>query len=400
MTALYFIGGIVLGAIVVWLAARALPQSNHFEERLPSILHDVADQVLAAKSQQLERTAQQEFRLAGAETLKEVKSTQTAMQAEVGEMRRQLEAYQTRITEFEKQRAGESAQLQTQIETVMGAGAAMGQEARSLRDALTTSAGVRGAWGERTIKNILDASGLHQQIDYELQVTLPGGGRPDAVVHMPGGGRLVIDSKASLAGFLDGQKAADEEQRRGYFAEFAKVLRQRARELASKEYSYNLENSLRGMVMFVPSEGAFRAALDADPELFGYGQDLKPPVLLASPSTLFPLLLVVAHGWQQHKAGQQMQELLEAVRGFGSRVETLIGHFQGVGRGLDAAGKAFNAAVASYRTRLLPQAAKLDQLNAGWSELADLKPVENLPLGESAAAGATEPASPAPPVAS
>ncbi|MGH9481292.1 MAG: DNA recombination protein RmuC, partial [Terriglobales bacterium] len=340
-----------------------------------------------------------EFKLAGAETVKEVKTTQAAMQSEVGEMRRQLEAYQVRITEFEKQRAGEQAQLQAQLETVIGAGAAMGQEARALRDALTTNAGVRGAWGERTIKNILDACGLNQQIDYELQVTLPGGGRPDAVVHLPGGSRLVIDSKASLANFLDGLEAADDEQRRHCYAEFAKVLRQRARELAGKEYSLNLENSLRGMVMFVPSEGAFRAALDADADLFRYGQSLTPPVLLASPSTLFPLLLVVAHGWQQHKAGHQMQLLLDEVRVFGSRVETLIGHFQAVGRGLDAAGKAFNSAVASHRTRLLPQAQKLEQLSAGWNELADLKPVENLPLGDSAAE-ATAPEAPGRPAAS
>lgn len=379
-TVLLFVGGCGLGGLVVWLIARRAPQSPAFEDKLRAILPQVAEQVLAAKTQQLERTAQQELKLLGADTVHQVQTSQTGLQSKLEEMRLQLEGYQARITAFEKERAGAQAQLQMQIETVVGAGAAMGQEARTLREALSTSGGVRGAWGEATLKNILNACGLNEQIDYDLQVGLNDRMRPDAVLYLPTGRRLAIDAKASLASFQAGLEASDDARRQQCFAEFAQVLRRRAKELASKEYSRNLEHSLPCVVMFVPSEGAFRAALDADAELFLYGQSLQPTVLLASPSTLFPMILVVAHGWQQHKAGQQMQELLAEVAEFGSRLQTFLGHIQNVGKAVDQAGKAYNAALASFRTRLAPQAAKLEQLHAGWKELEELKPVENRPL--------------------
>ena len=379
-TVLLFVGGCALGALAAWLIARRAPQSPAFEDKLRAILPQVAEQVLAAKTQQLERTAQQELKLLGADTVHQVQTSQTGLQSKLEEMRLQLEGYQARITAFEKERAGAQAQLQMQIETVVGAGAAMGQEARTLREALSTSGGVRGAWGEATLKNILNACGLNEQIDYDLQVELNDRMRPDAVLYLPTGRRLAIDAKASLASFQAGLEASDEAQRQKCFADFAQVLRRRAKDLASKEYSRNLEHSLPCVVMFVPSEGAFRAALDTDAELFLYGQSLQPTVLLASPSTLFPMILVVAHGWQQHKAGQQMQELLAEVAEFGSRLQTFLGHVQNVGKAVDQAGKAYNAALASFRTRLAPQAAKLEQLNAGWKELEELKPVENRPL--------------------
>lgn len=380
MTPVYFLGGCLLGAVVVWLLARAFPQNQRLEEKLQSILPQVAEQVLASKQQQLEKTAQQELRLLSTETVQQVQTTQAGLQAQMETMRLQLDSYQARITAFEKERAGAQAQLHMQLETVVSAGVAMGQEARTLREALSTSGGVRGAWGEATIKNILNACGLNEQIDYDLQVGLADRMRPDAVVYLPSGRKLAIDSKASLASFQAGLEASDAAGRERCFAEFAKVLRGRAKELASKEYSRNLQRSLPCVVMFVPSEGAFRAALDADPELFLYGQGLQPTVLLASPSTLFPMILVIAHGWQQHKAGEQMQEMLAEVAEYGKRLQTFLGHVQNVGKAVDQAGKAYNAAVASFRTRLVPQESKLQQLNAGWSELEELKPADNRPL--------------------
>ncbi len=394
----FFLLGALAGGACVWLLRRRSQAELHavLEASLPR----VAEAVLAPRTEQLERAAAGELRVLGAETVGQVQAAQAGMQAtlesKLQEMAGRVGELQAHLAKLEQERAAGQATLQQQVAAVASAGAAMGQEARGLRQVLANSGGVRGAWGERTIQNILEQCGLNEGRDFRMQVSMEGGGdrlRPDAVVYVPPDGtELVIDAKASLADFLAGVDAPDEAARQRAFAGFAKVLRARARELAGKEYSRNLERSLPFVVMFVPSEGAFRAALDADAELFQYGQELNPKVLLASPSTLFPMVLVVAHGWQRHKAGEKMAELLREVKEFGDRVQTFFGHVQKIGKAVDDAGKAFNAAVASHRSRLAPQAAKLEHLHAGWNESAELKPVDNRPLLEagddhSAAAG-------------
>ncbi|MGH9485603.1 MAG: DNA recombination protein RmuC [Terriglobales bacterium] len=337
-------------------------------------------------ARQLRDIAGPELQLLGQQTVHQVQTTDVALQARLSEMQARLESYQGRITAFEKERAAADAKLEQQLQLVVGAGAAMTQEARTLREALATSNSVRGDWGESVLQNIFAACGLHEQIDYDLQVSLAGGSlRPDAVVYLPSGRKLAVDAKASLSDFLAGLDASDEAARRACYAAFAQVLRRRAKELAGKDYCGQLENSMPCVVMFVPSEGAFRAALDADAGLYRYGQQLSPAILLASPSTLFPLISIVAQGWQQFKAGQQMQVLLQEITTLGQRLQVFLDHFQTVGKAIDAAGKAYNLAGSSYRSRLGPQLNKLQDLHANWEPPAELKAVENRPqLAESA----------------
>ena len=389
MTAAFFflLGILIGGAVVWWLARRGQADLGvQLARGIETALPQVAEAVLAPKAQQLERAAGQELRLLGADTVNQVKTTQAGMQAtmqtKLEAMQQQLASYQTRLHELDKERAGEQARLQQQIEAITSTGALMAQEARTLREALATSGGVRGNWGEEVLANLLTLCGLNQNLDFDLQVDVAGEARlrPDAVIHLPSGRNLAIDAKASITAFLDGLELTDAAARHAAFARFAQVLRARAKELAGKEYSRYLTDSLPCVVMFVPSEAAFRAALDADPELFLYGQKQQPAVVLASPSTLFPLISIIAQGWRQHEAGQQMQRLMKEVQEFGVRLQTFLKHIQGVGQGIDAAGKAYNAALASYRTRLEPKRNQLVELGAGWAAAEALKPVENRPL--------------------
>ncbi|MGH9465765.1 MAG: DNA recombination protein RmuC [Terriglobales bacterium] len=365
----WFLLGIAVGAGLSWLLLQRSRQN------------------IAA---QIKDVAGPELKQLGAEAVHQVQTTEAGLQARLQEMQTRLEQYQTRITDFEKDRAGAAARLEQQLQQMAGTGAAMAQEARSLREALAGSNSVRGAWGESVLQNILNACGLNEQIDYDLQRVLPDGSRPDAVLYLPSGRTLAVDAKASLSDFLAGLAAADEKQRRACFAAFAKVLKARAKELAGKNYCANLERSLPFLAMFVPSESAFRAALDADADLILYGQRLQPPVLLASPTTLFPMVALIAQGWQQYKAAERMQELLQQIAELGKRLQTFLGHVQGVGKALDEAGKAFNAAGASYRSRLTPQLERLQEGGAGWDVAAELKPVEHLPQLEAKASAAID----------
>ncbi len=358
MGALYVLVGLVAGVALTWF---------------------VVWRTRTAVAAELKSIAGPELQLLGEVTVRQVETTSAGLQAKLQDMQSRLESYQARITEFEKERAAAQAKVEQQLQQMVGAGAAMTQEARTLREALATSNSVRGDWGESVLKNIFAACGLHEQIDYDLQFTLDNGLRPDAVVYLPSGRKLAVDAKASLNDFLAGLDASEEARRLACYNAFAQVLRRRAKELAGKDYCGHLENSMPCVIMFVPSEGAFRAALDADPELFRYGQQLAPAILLASPSTLFPLISIVAQGWQQFNAGQKMQVLLREIATLGQRLQVFLDHFQGVGKALDAAGKAYNSANNSYRSRLAPQLNKLQDLNANWETPADLKPVENLP---------------------
>ncbi|MGH9485976.1 MAG: DNA recombination protein RmuC [Terriglobales bacterium] len=388
---LIFVLGAIAGTALSLVLAKMVrgETARQMEKDLAALLPQVAEAVLAPKAAELERAAGQELKLLGTETVGKVETTQAALREKLQEMQTRLDAYQAKIGEFEKERAGGQARFEVQLQQMLGAGAAMEREARSLRAALTTSSSVRGSWGETVLRNILDRSGLNPQIDYDLQVSLAGGDlRPDAVLHFPNGGNLAVDAKASLTPeLLQALDAGSEEDRHAAFAAFAKVLRARARELSHKDYPAHLDRSLPALIMFVPSEGAFRAALDADAELFAFGQELQPRVLFASPSTLFPLLLVLAHGWQQHKASRQIHELLGEIGELGGRLQVFVKHLQGVGKAIDDAGKAFNSAGASYRTRLTPQMNRLQEHGAGWDPPPELPDVAHHPqLAESASA--------------
>lgn len=391
--AFFFLLGLVFGGLAAWLLAelgRARLRRD-LQEQLERSLPQITEAAFANKTQQLGAAAAQELKLAAGDTVHRVTQSQTVLEQKLEAMQQRLEAYQAKIADFEKERAAADAAVKAQLEAVARAGAAMEQESRTLRQALAASSGVRGKWGEQVLANILERCGLNDGVDYDLQETFDGPDgalRPDAVIHLPTGLNVPVDAKASLTDFLAGLEQADEGARQEHYRNFARVLRERAKQLARKDYSGSVPGSAPFVVMFVPSEAALRAALDADAGLLQFAQGLTPSIALASPSTLFPILALIAQGWRQHRAVQQAGELLREVAEFGKRIGSFLDHVQAIGKGLDAAGKAYNQAVGSYRQRLAPQARKLEELHAGWEALPELKPVENRPLlAESAAAG-------------
>lgn len=364
------IAGVALGAALAWLS---LQQARRERERL---------------QMQAGQLAEQQLRAASTDVVHKVEMSNAGLQQLVGEMRSQLDAYQARISALETERAAAQARLQQQVESLAGVGASMRQESQSLRQALATSTAVRGSWGEAVLKNLLVQCGLTEHTDFETQTSLGDSRlRPDVIVRLASGQALAIDAKASLSEFLAGLDCAEEAARKQHFDEFARVLRGRARELAGRDYAGKLEHSLPFVVMFVPGEGAFRAALDADPGLCAFGQTLATQVVLTSPATLFPMLALVAQDWQLSEATRNAQQLVQEVTEFGLRLVKLLEHWQNVGKSLDGAGKAYNQALASFNSRLLPQWRKLQDLQAGWGAPPEIKPVENIPqLQETAGA--------------
>jgi len=265
------------------------------------------------------------------------------------EIKNHLKVTSEQIQNFEKERTHHYASLQKQIETISLQEVKLIQETERLKSALTTSQSVRGRWGELVLRNILSQSDLVSGIDFEEQDTTTGGDgntlKPDFVIRLPQSGQhLVIDSKASIFdSYLESETVETEASRRALHVDFAKRLRTRITDLSSKEYQKHVNHSLPYVVLFVPSEAAIRAAFDVDQDLFRWAMDRK--VFLASPATILPLIMLIAHGWKQFRLSEKALELSQAVSQLGDRIETFVKRLGRVQSGLDQATRAWNEAI-------------------------------------------------------
>ena len=279
-------------------------------------------------------------------------------------LREQLERYEKQINELEKARAEAYGGLGKQVSTLEQRSDRLGRETGQLVAALRQS-GTMGKWGEATLKRVVELTGMSEHCDFETQVSVPGeGGRqePDLVVHMPGGRTLVVDSKVSTGAYLDADRATDEEERRRHLKRYAEGVRRTLIELGRKDYWKRFSPAPEFVVMFMPAEAFFAAAVALDHNLIVDG--VERGVLPASPTTLIALLLAVRHGWQQEQVAENAAKIAAAGRELYERLCVFAGHLNEVGEGIVKAAKAYNSAVRSWESRTLPGARKLKELGA------------------------------------
>ena len=278
-----------------------------------------------------------------------------------------------RLGEAERDRIAAYSRLSEQV-------VALGATANTLSRALRTPA-VRGRWGEMQLRRVVEIAGMLQRCDFDEQPALfsdNGRLRPDLIVHLPGIKQIVVDAKTPLEAFLDAQEAHDEDVRTSKLQAHARQVREHMDKLGSKSYWDSLGNSPEMVVMFLPGETLFSAALQQDLTLIEHG--LRQKVLLASPITLIALLTTVAHTWRQEALTENYREVAKLGKEFYERLATFIEHFDDVRRKLDGAVQAYNKAAGSFETRVVVSARKLKELavtTAG--ELPPLEPVDTVP---------------------
>jgi DNA recombination protein RmuC len=278
-----------------------------------------------------------------------------------------------RLGEAERDRIAAYSRLSEQV-------VALGAAANTLSRALRTPA-VRGRWGEMQLRRVVEIAGMLQRCDFDEQPALfsdNGRLRPDLIVHLPGIKQIVVDAKAPLEAFLDAQEANDDDVRTSKLQAHARQVREHMDKLGSKSYWDSLGNSPEMVVMFLPGETLFSAALQQDLTLIEHG--LQQKVLLASPITLIALLTTVAHTWRQEALTDNYREVAKLGREFYERLATFIEHFDDVRRKLDGAVQAYNKAAGSFETRVVVSARKLKELDVtSAGELPPLEAIDSVP---------------------
>jgi DNA recombination protein RmuC len=284
-----------------------------------------------------------------------------------------LKRVDQRLGDVEKERIESYARLSEQI-------IALGSSATTLANALRTPA-VRGRWGELQLRRVVEMAGMLQRCDFDEQPGLfseNGRLRPDLIVHLPGGKQIVVDAKAPLEQFLEAQAAVDETVRVARLQGHARQVRDHMDRLAAKAYWDQLGNSPELVVMFLPGESLFSAALQNDLTLIEHG--LQQRVLLASPLTLIALLTTVAHSWRQEALTENYREVARLGKEFYERLATFADRFDEIRKRLDGAVQAYNEAAGSFESRILVSARRLRELEVTTAdELRPADPIERVP---------------------
>lgn len=290
-----------------------------------------------------------------------------------------LDKFKRQVEDLEKSRLHDRSTLQEQMRGISDQLLASKKATEKLSFALQARPQVRGRWAEEQLQNILELAGMSKYADFSTQVTEKTADRtrrPDAILRLPGGGKIVIDAKISLDAFLDAAKSENESERKSHLIRHARHLREHMKGLSAKSYWSLFKESPDFVVMFIPGDHFYVAASEYDPQLF---QDaIESRVVVATPSTLVALAKAVSLAWRQEMATQAAQQLIEIGRELYERMANFGDHMGKVGHSLDRGVKAYNDAVGSLESRVMPAARKLKDTAEFETvkELEELSPVE------------------------
>jgi DNA recombination protein RmuC len=300
---------------------------------------------------------------------------QEAIQTLIEPLKQQLDTYQKRLQQSETTQAGTLGEVRKQLEALAQSSQSLAQETQQFRMVLKSSQ-ARGRWGEETLRRVVEAAGMSAHCDFTEQAQ-SGENRPDLVVHLPGDRVIIVDSKVPELDFVGAMEDADPAKRTEYLANHAAKLKATIRALAERDYPRQFPNSLDYVVLFMPAESLFSAALEGDHELIVWAASKR--ILLATPASLIALLRSVSVTWQQHTQTENAQAIAQAAQELYNRVAKFSEHFEKIRTGLARANDAYNDAVGSYYRMVRPAGERLHQLGGGdpAKQLAEPEPVSD-----------------------
>lgn len=393
-----FCAGSLIGA---WLmhrwhaahrAARLAEERDDLEARLDDRFEALSARALDRSSERLLQLAGERLGSLARESDAALARREAAVDALVAPLKESLARVDAKLQEVEVQRAGHHHSMTRQLEHVVEAHRQLERETRNLAQALRTP-NARGRWGELQLRRVVELAGMLEHCDFAEQATLSGidpdagdadgsfaaaaanagSGRPDLIVHLPGNRSIAIDAKTPLLAYLAASEATSDAERDVALAQHARHVRRHLDALASRAYWSKLEGSPELVILFLPGEPFFSAALAVDPELIADGAERR--VLIAGPTTLIALLRAIAHGWQQEEMARNAAEIARIGRELFDRLVGLNEKFGTLGRKLDSAVDAYNAAIGSLESRVQVSARRMAELGVAMDAALDEIPL-------------------------
>ncbi len=349
------------------------------EQRLRAAFQEMASETMRINSERFLQLARESLGRDQAIASGTLKEREVAIAQLVEPLRAAIERTETQAQALERERRDAYSNLRTQIELLTAGQTQLQRETRNLVTALRRPE-VRGRWGELTLRRLVELAGMSEHCDFTEQMHLAldeGAIRPDMVVHLPDSRAIVVDVKTPLDAFLEALDADSQEGRAVALQKHAQQVETRVRQLASKAYWTQFENSPEFCVLFLPGDQFLGTALAERPELLDNA--LKQNVIIATPSTLIALLKVVAHGWRQSVVAQNAAVIRELGQELHRRLTSFTGHLLRLGQRLDGAVDAYSAAVGSLERQVLSQARRFSELGVtADAPIPQLEPIDKV----------------------
>jgi DNA recombination protein RmuC len=373
-----FVSFILLGFVLLWLLIQK--HSKDLRTQMRDIFQSLSFDVLERSSKtflDLAATHLDKYQMGAKDDLENRQKAIVESLVPISETMKKLDEHQR---ELEKRREGAYASVSKQLELLVVSEKELRLQTQQLSQALR-SPGIRGSWGQVHLRRVIELAGLLNHCDFSEQYTMESEGkmqRPDVVVHLPGQRQIVIDAKTPLDAYLEASETQNESLRRKKLQDHSLVLKKHMKDLSNKEYWKQFAPSPEYVILFLPAEAFFSAALESDPTLIEVGAEQN--IIVATPTTLIAILRAVAHGWKQESLSRSAREIAKLGQELYERVGTVCEYWNKVGRSLNTAVESYNQSLASFESRVLVSARKLKEAGAAAfnKELPELMEIEKL----------------------
>ena len=347
--------------------------------KLREAFQSLAGEALKSSSDQFIELAKSKFDSLQKEAEGDLDQRKIAIQAMVDPLQTALKDLRSEVSRVESARQEAYGSLRSEVQLLATTNKELREETGSLVNSLKQPQ-VKGKWGELTLRRVVELAGMSPHCDFQEQQSVDteeGRLRPDLMVYLPGGTQIVVDVKVPLHAFFKAVSAQSDAEYREAMVQHAALVRDHIKGLSSKEYWKQFEPTPEFVVLFVPGESFFSAALEQDRTLIE--DAIEKRVVLASPTTLIALLRAIAYGWKQQLVAENAERITELGKELYDRVVKFAEYLSEIAKGLERANKAYNNAVASFDSRLIPSARKFREMGVGSADVPQIEPVETFP---------------------
>ena len=360
------------------LHARALQETKATQQNALADLREafraLSAEALKQSAPEFLRLAEQNFGKLQATAQGDLSQRQEAIKTLLEPLKEQLQSYRRQLQQAESAQAAALGEVKKQLETLALQSQSLAHETQQFRTVLKSNQ-ARGRWGEETLRRVVEAAGLSAHCDFTEQAQA-GDSKPDLLVRLPGERLIIVDAKVPDLDFLAALETLDPVRRAESLAHHAAKLKSTIKALADRNYPAQFSHALDYVVLFLPAESLFSAALEGDRDLIVWAAERR--IMLATPASLIALLRSVSVSWQQHDQTENAQQIAGAARELYARVVVFARHFENIRGGLERAASAFNEAAGSFQTRVRPAGERLAGLGGGapGKDLPEIQPLD------------------------